>query len=408
MSKRNTPGCRVIRAALDAGDWSLLTKAGFQASDFSEDAKIVHRWVESYTSKHNSLPSTDLITETIGVDFPAACAFEFAAEQFKDYLLRKEVIERLDRIRSELNQGNTAAAAALFTPVEYTPKEIKSFAESRQGIYDEYCTHKLQGVEGIDIPWPTLEQAFMKWENSTFNAFLAMSNKGKTWISCYIANYAMSLGNKVLFVSMENTVDSIQRRLAALHYKLPFGDLRSGQLDMRLDQKWQSMINNKLTGDILFADYRSVKTPEDVSAINFSEKPDLIIIDGAYYLRGRGKDNWERAADVLANLHVLSKHGKAPWLCSSQLNPPKKKSAGGYEQAYEARYAKEWMTNPATVFILDQDEDDLSFNRAIIKIAKIREAGDMTAVKREFPIHSNRVTMDYSEILEEEDYGIEY
>ena len=211
----------------------------------------------------------------------------------------------------------------------------------------------------------------------------------------------------MLFVSMENMTDSIGRRLDSLIYKVPFEDMRTSRADLRVEKQWVEGLKNPLAGDIILADRRSIQKVNDVVALVNSEKPDLVIIDGAYFLKGHGDSSWASAADVLQQLQLSCKMTDSPWLCSSQLNPTKKKMSG-HELGYEARYAKEWMLNPDTSFIILQDEDDRSFNRAQIKVAKIPEAGDVSNSKTEFFIHSDRTTMDFSEILEDQTYDIDY
>jgi len=407
--KRNSPGCRLLRVAIESGDWGLLSKNGFTAASFTEDAKIVYRWIDQYLSKHNELPSVELVEEGSGIELPVGSATDYAVKQFKDYLLRQEIKFRIDQIKVALNSGDIAGAASKFQPLEVHNENLIRFSQSREAVYEDYKQRKFRGIAGIEIPWPSLANSLIKWENSTLNVFLAPANAGKTWISCFVAHSALQQGHKVLFVSMENTVDSIQRRLAAIHYKIPFKDIRTAQADIRHEKRWEESLKNEtFSGDILLTDRQHISGVDDVSNLNLTEKPDLVIIDGAYLLKGKGNSNWESAAAVLNQLQLAAKFGKAPWLCSSQLNPVKNKSATGYTMGFEARYAKEWMTNPDTSFILIQDGDDREFNKAQIKIAKIREAGDVTGLKNEFFIHTNRTTMDFSEIVDEEDYGIDY
>ena len=409
MLKRNSPGCTILRAALESGDWSRISKAGFKQSDFSEDARIVYNWVDKYVTQYAQTPSVELVEEGSGVVLPPSAAWDYAEEAFREFLLRQEIKDRINAIKVDLNSGNTRAAASRFQPIEIESRQFSTFTGTRQDVFDDYLDRKLKGIPGIEIPWPTLADNFVKWEDSTLNAMLAMSNVGKTWLSCYIAYRSMSAGHRVLFVSLENELNSIQRRLTSLHYKIPFTDIRNAQADLRIERRWQEAIQSEtIPGEITIATRSQIRTVADISAVNLSDKPDFIIVDGAYLLRGKGQSNWESAAEVLNQLQYSAKLGKAPWLCTSQLNPAKNKTATGYDKGYEARYAKEWMLNPDTSFILLQSEDDRAYNKARIQICKIREAGDVTGYQKEFEINSNRTTMDFSEIQGEQEYGIEY
>lgn len=404
--KRNAKACRLIASALASNQWAELGTR-FRDSDFTDDAGIVYRYITKYLSKFNSLPPTDLISEETGVSLPEPCEFEHAIELFQEKLIVDEIEFRVGEINADLSKGRFRDAASHFSPIKIDRVSPTTFNSSRHTRYDEYIARKAIGIKGIDIPWPSLANLLLKWENSTLNVFLAPSNTGKTWISCYIAAEVMKQGLKVLFVSMENMTDSIGRRLDSLIYKVPFEDMRTSRADLRVEKQWVEGLKNPLAGDIILADRRSIQKVNDVVALVNSEKPDLVIIDGAYFLKGHGDSSWASAADVLQQLQLSCKMTDSPWLCSSQLNPTKKKMSG-HELGYEARYAKEWMLNPDTSFIILQDEDDRSFNRAQIKVAKIREAGDVSNSKTEFFIHSDRTTMDFSEILEDQTYDIDY
>lgn len=409
MAKRNTAGCRLLRVAIEKDKWDEIAKEGFKATDFSEDSRILYRWIDKYIIGYQSVPSVELVETETGITLPGSCEWDYAVEQFRDYLLRTQIKDRLNDIKQDLNLGNTKAAAGHFQPIEVRNNDIITFGETRQEVFDSYQERKLKGIAGIDIPWPSLANSFLRWENQTLNVFLAPSNQGKTWLSCYIAHHCMSAGKKVLFISMENTIDSIQRRLTSIHYTIPFRDMRTSQADLRLEKKWQNLIKGEtLLGDILLFDRKQVRTVADISSLNLTEKPDLVIVDGAYLLKGRGGTNWESSAQVLGELQLCPKLGVAPWLCSSQLNPVKKKNATGHELGFEARYAKEWMLNPDTSFILLQTADDMLYNRAKLQVAKIREAGDMAGNNTEFFIHMNRTRMDFSEMPSDSSYDIDY
>lgn len=410
--KRNVKACRLIASAISSNRWDDLAKGNFKDSDFTDDAGIVYRFVGKYLSKYSTFPPVDLIKEETGVTLPEPCEFEHALELFNEKLIVDEIEHRVNAINADLSKGRFRDAASHFSPISIARVSPSTFNTTRYDRYDEYIARKAIGIKGVDIPWPSLANLLLKWENSTLNVFLAPSNTGKTWISCYIASEVMKQGLRVLFVSMENMTDSIGRRLDSLIYKVPFDDMRTSRADLRIEKQWVKSLKNPLAGDIVLADRRSIQKVNDVVSLVNLEKPDLVIVDGAYFLKGHGDSSWASAADVLQQLQLACKMTDAPWLCSSQLNPPDKKMASqsGLAQSYSARYAKEWVLAPDTSFLLLQDDDDRAFGRAQIKVAKIREAGDVATMKSEFFIHSDRTSMRFDEILDscELDFDVDY
>lgn len=406
--KRNSKGCRLLRVALELQKFDDLASLGFRPDDFTGDAKVFYTWVLSHKNRYGVYPSPETVTEETGVLLPASCDFNLACDTYREFLTEQQITKRANEIVARMQAGDIAGAAALFAPLDIDRSPPDSFESGKFERYEEYEKRKIEGIQGVEIPWPSLADMFGKWENSTLNVLLAPSNTGKTWLACYIAAETMKAGHKVLLASMENTLASIGRRLDSLIYKVPFEDIRLAQADMRIEKRWRDKLPVQHTGDIVLVDQRDVKTPHDVAALVRSENPDLVIIDGAYMLRGEKGSRWESSANVIEDCQRLAQHGIPPWLCTSQLNPPTKKMASGYEMGYEARYAKEWMLVPSTSFLLLQSEDDRLFDRALIKVAKIREAGDVSDMAKEFYIHSNRTRMDFSEIPEDQSYDIEY
>lgn len=409
MQKRNSRGLRLLRVALDDGRFEELASLGIHQRDFTEDAGRMYDWIVDHSERFGSFPTSATCEDELGVKLPPHCEFQLAFEQYQEHLLEAVVRDRTRDIVKFLERGEPKNAAALFRPIEYERPPVKSFESGKFERYAEYEKRRLSGIQGIDIPWPSLENILIRWENSTLNVLLAMSNTGKTWLSCFIAAETMKVGKKVLLVSMENPLSSIGNRLDSLIFKVPFDDMRMGNADMRIEKRWRNKLDKmSLQGDIILADQSKVKTPSDVAALVRSEKPDLVIVDGAYMLDGASGSKYESTASVVESCQRFAQSGIPPWICTSQLNPPKNKTATGYDRGYEARGAKEWMFVPSTGILLLQDSDDRLFNRARIMVSKIREAGDVSDAKQEFFINSNRVTMDFSELAEDVTYDIEY
>lgn len=399
----------MLRVCLDEGRFPELASLGFHARDFTGDSRQVYDWIESHQDKYDSYPSSETVAEELGINLPSACDFQLAVDKFKDNLLDAAVESRTKEIVKLMERGDSRGAAQLFHPIEFDSEPMRTFNSGKHERFEAYKDRFTKGISGADIPWPTLANLLVCWENSTLNVLLATANSGKTWLACYVAAETMKLGKKVLLVSMENPLTSIGNRLDSLVFKVPFDDMRIGNADFRIEKRWKDRLSKcDHAGDIVLADQSNVRTSGDVAAIVRAEKPDLVIIDGAYMLDGAKGSRWESSANVVESCQRYAQAGDPPWLCTSQLNPPKNKSATGYEMGYEARGSKEWMIVPSTSILLIQDEDDRMFNRAQIRVAKIREAGDVSDAPQEFYINSNRTTMDFSELTEDATYDIEY
>lgn len=225
-------------------------------------------------------------------------------------------------------------------------------------------------------------------------------------MSCVTAkDVAFRQNKKVLLVSMENTKKSMDTRLEALYYKVPFGDLKGSIVDIRTEEYWKSNISNliKEDGDIWVVDSKSVKTIADLDYHIASLEPDFVIVDGSYKLdsvvRGAGH---ERAAEVVQALEDTAKTYDIPLLATSQLKEEAQKATEPTEFQYLAKFTKNYVLNPNSCVAITATNDDHLYNRVQCTIVKAREVGDFSNVKQRFAINSDRVTMNFDE--QQEDY----
>ena len=238
--------------------------------------------------------------------------------------------------------------------------------------------------------------------------FLGVPSSGKSWYSSATSIWAAyGLGAKVLHISMENSVSSIEARMDALYHKIPFGDIKNGLVDMFSEQRWIDQIPEMTNeeGDIWLLDQNSISSVEDIHQLVVSKKPDFVVVDGTYKLTtslNGGGEGYSLHNNVLQAIHNAAMISDIPWLGTSQLNAGATSATGGRETAFEASFTKAYLRDPATVVAILNSEESMLQNRATMRICKVRDAGDISANDMEFDVHANRETMNFQEC--EEDY----
>ncbi len=408
--KRNAPALRFLRLLLEQQRWELFIEYGFSESDFTDDAEPVLYFIQRYFDRHGSFPTVKLVEEETSIKFPETANLQYIIDGLRDSLLGKKVRERIELAIKELQNGNPRQALSHLQIDDQVRSTARSFRKTGIRRYTEAENRLMQGIKGVEIPWPSLEAIYQKWENSTLNAILGMSSVGKSWISCVCAAHAYKNGRRVLLVTLENTPESFERRLDSLVYRIPFEDIRTGAIDTRQKRVWRESLERELTGDgdILIIGQKDVNTVPDLLNLAKAEKPEILIIDGAYRLSDSSQnEKWAESSKIINDLQAAASRLDIPILATSQLNPSKNKKLSGYDIGFEARYAKEWMISPDNVLALVQDDDDRLFNRLSVKVCKIRESGEIPG-KLEFKVNCDRVRMNFSEILEEDSIEIEY
>lgn len=408
---RDSAGLRFLHLLLLEKDWSLLPNNGIKGSDFFGESEIVYGWIKGYEAKHKDFPPPSIVEEMTSIKLPDLGNKEFALEQIRDSILGRQIKEVLQNAIADLQEGNTPGALQklhnLPTPVILGRRSFRQDGERR---YQEYLERKTLGVQGVSIPWKTLEALFYKWENGTFNSLLAPTNTGKSWACCVLAHHAMRTGEKVVLVTMENSIESFERRLDALAYKIPFNDIRTGRADFRAEAIWQQRIieEKEGDGDILLFGRQQISSVSDILQVVSVENPSFVVVDGGYKLSDASTEGGHaETKKVIDSLHAAASSTGLPWLVSSQLNPPKR-GAVGKDLGYEARYGKEWIIDPATSIALMQDDDDLVMNRTKVLVLKMRDSGDTAGKRTEFYIRSDREEMSFEEIPEDLEIEVEF
>ena len=235
------------------------------------------------------------------------------------------------------------------------------------------------------------------------NDFIVTHN---SWFLCVLADHAMMIGKKVLFITLEMAAPRIERRVDAVHYGLEFKGIRDGELDIFSEDKWRDTVGTEvLTGDIITADKKLVRTVADAHSLVTEYKPDLVLIDGGYRFVGSGKSQWEQAVDVINDLQIAAEITDVPWVVTTQYGDAKeggkkpKKDTVPDLRAWAVRYAKEWVINPDAVLGLAARGSDRS--ELYVQVLKVRDgAGEHKDV---VPIKWDTAKMDFSEIPDDPD-----
>lgn len=145
-----------------------------------------------------------------------------------------------------------------------------------------------------------------------------------TWVETILAHYAHKQRYRVLFFSKEMAHQEIFERLDAVYAKVPFQDLRRGQLPGHLEKMFFDSL------DVLAMDPVELWCVSDdegqgVSGIDAKiarYHPDIVFIDGLYLtsddLHGRGRV--EQLANISRAVKLTARRRNIPIIASSQLN----------------------------------------------------------------------------------------
>lgn len=142
-----------------------------------------------------------------------------------------------------------------------------------------------------------------------------------TWVLTLFAKAVWEAGHDVLFVSMEMKPARIRKRFHAMAGKFPWEDFRRGRLNPEVKQRIRPFLET-LKNKPKFWIYGSdrVRKPRDLETLIEEKKPKLVIVDGLYFMTGKGEAGWEKINDAVMELQRIAIRKNVPVVSSTQFN----------------------------------------------------------------------------------------
>lgn len=315
---------------------------------------------------------------------------------------RETLRQGTDRIQTALErddlEGVKKFALDMVQQAEHG-SEIKTTVEATQRkdievIWKEYLELKSRtGPDGIPTPWDTITGRSMGIHKGELWFLTARLKVGKTWTLLLFGKKAWESGKSVLFISMEMKPRRIQKRLYALVCKLPWEDFKNGKLNKAIEDQFEAFTQMLEKGPrfrVVGSD--RVKTARDVEILIEETRPDLVIIDGLYFMSGKGNAGWEQLTDAVTQLQRIAIKKDVPIMGSTQFN----RDVGEEDDDPEAGqigYAY-GISQAADVLMAAIRTKDMKLNRQMrIKMLEARDFPRLT-----LDTNWNLTTMDFSEI----------
>ena len=401
--ERHSSGLRLLNHVIEDKSWEVLVEHNIQDGDFKGQAKEVISYLRDYHGQYSEFPPLDLVCEELDLEFPEKIPQSKSLENFKRHKKTKHVEKIIHAANDEAKKGNPDRAIAVM--LEGVSKEdmanpVKSFKETAEERFQQHQEEKLKPLKGVYPPFETYRKNILLWEDSTFNVILGMSHTGKSWLSAYAAVYAaFAQGKEVLLVSLENSLDSMNRRLDSLYFKLPFAEFRAHLLDFRMEDAWKGKLPtlSEEKGDIWVKDTTEVRSIEDIYQIVSVKKPDIVIADGAYKL---SSTDYEASSKLLQKFHDYASNTKIPWVATSQLNSSAQTATGGNIGREHARGNRNWYIDPATVLAVTQTPEQKLDNIIECSSIKDRDGGSKEDIPSTFKLRFDMDRMIIDEVEE--------
>lgn len=401
------PVSRLLRLVLEKQDFNFLAEQGIREDDFQpKQATTAYKWIKSFKDKYQKFPDVSTIKQEIDLELPEAVENEeFVLRTFKDYALGKRLQRIIEDSASKLETRDIQSAMSLMKQVNELSFETnvgRSFRQTAEDRYNRYEDGKKFIGSGILSPWPSMNHQIIGYLPATLTTLIGMSNVGKTWLSVIHAIHFMTLGKRVAFVSMEDSIELVENRLDAYHYKINNKDLNRHKLRVYDDLRWRQglIANMQGEGDIFTYDNRQVQTVADLEAVVDSCKADILIVDAAYRLQVPGTEaGWKTSEHVVNALQLMMNRLQIPIILSVQQDDEKVKKKSKHERLFSTRGGRFWGIGSTLVIEVFADEDMRLMKVAKLSILKnknfVHSEGEFNG---EIDIHWDLLKMNFDEL----------
>ena len=241
-------GKRLVLSLLVEKNPTVLIQAGIDRTSIFDDARTAFDWVSKYHTEESEWPNAKMVEECTGVSLPDETdKLEYICDLIRKRGLATRIEKGLRKAAEELEKREPDEALESVRKLGIEVKIRGDISSYRKGGDSRYALYKkakeVGGLVGIPTPWVQLNSTIQGWVDGTLNVVTALQNTGKTWWACIVAEYCLSLGANVLFVTLEMGIPRIEKRLDAVHHRIPWKSLRNAELDGADEKMYEDLLN---------------------------------------------------------------------------------------------------------------------------------------------------------------------
>jgi len=340
------------------GGFSQALDAGVSDVLLEGRGKEIWTWLKSHYREHGAPAGTEAFRREFPdyvLDDTANEAVTYYIEQFRRRFAYNELSDGVRKTLEILKSRDDPFAAVDI--LRHKLRGIDSTAATTSDIdwtktleerFNRYLEiKKFKGIDGIPTGFQGLDTALMGFHPEEYHLVCSRPKVGKSWLCSLLAVRTHNAGFRPILFTKEMGTFPIARRVDAMKFKLPYGQLRAGGLDTSQELAWQEAMANEAEKQPLMVIGEAGGGVSLIAAKIDQYKPDIVFIDGVYFLKDDrdGEADWLRHQHISEDLKQLSKSSHTPIVATTQLN-----------KEGEIAYA-DILRHPDSVIILEADED---------------------------------------------------
>jgi len=411
-------GKKLISSFINTNEFSLYVRLRLSEALFREGELELFHMVNNHALKFGKFPSPNTIEQygladdLLPTDEPPMFYLQEAERRYLRSSMKSMMMSINELLMDE--EDDKAYHEIISRVGEMTIEQNKNmlfdYRESWGMVKDAYTmAHGGNDAYALSFGWPRLDRMTGGLGDGDLCTIVGRPAAGKTFKMLYLARNSWKKGRRPLLVSLEMNAKLIMQRLGAMDAHVNLTNLMKGQLSTasltKLKAKMESAKKN--TSPFWVVDGNMTQTPEDVIMLAKQLGATDVYIDAAYLLKNKDKrmNKWDRMSENAETVKKgLAQGCGLPVVASYQFSKDSKKKAKDKgvkeDMGMEDIYGSDAIAQLSSVILgLTEPESVSTQMERLIKILKGRsgETG-------QFRINWDFNKMDFSQILESEDY----
>lgn len=376
------------------------------------------KFLRAYAAKHGQMPTRLLFKRK----FPECPTFRVKdplselSEELKIRYQNNQVSEFVDSIDPDTMREDLPEIMGKITALGLTLAQAETQASDHEYSSDfaqRYQTYKDRQVNiehsTFTCGVPQMDEFLGGGITTPQLVVLAGDPKmGKTWFTVKLLAENYNKNKVVLYVSPEMSHVEIEFRTDALRFGLNYEALRMGKLSAKQVARWKSRAAQDMTPLYIVDTTQDYEfTPLKIAAKIELYKPDMVIIDSAYYLRADGVPNNKEESyldrqRLVQQLKGLCKDKNLPIVCVVQMKSETEKNKLQNETALRGVYGGDhWAQGCDVLLRLTGNRSD-TYRKLVLLANREGETFKEVLVKYQFDPHPHLEGVDSIPLSEDQ------
>lgn len=349
----------IISKSLETGVIHLLL--GFPPQLMSKTENRIVEWISSYTTRYGTPPSLSRLTGEFDT-FVTTSSPDPILDIYERTLIRKRNIhtrEYIVGIQDKLKAGEDPLPymETLLTNISGGNGDITRYSTFDRSSYLRHPKTVPYGIEQIDAKTGGIAQGDLIY-------CIGRLGTGKTTMSLWVLTKWLMQGKKILMASNENRADDVVAKIDS--YLGGFNPLNKRTMKWTEDDinrlSTVSYMAKKMEGEV-FISNRPVSDVKEVRSLIYSYRPDIVMIDGIYLMKGAsGDSHWEKITNISRELKQVAQGEGCPiW----GIHQASRNAVGKRIEVEHVAYADALAQDCDTLWALNPEEDGSIFVEAI-------------------------------------------